>query len=238
MASPEFVFRDTSVNTTTKFLDPAQMEQIINDLTQAEGQARQDIATNFAAAVDTAQGTDFTSQFREANERANTAAVEQLARMSGLDIGQGGVGEAGDIQSMLEATPGFQFRRDQGQQAVERSAAARGTLESGSVLKELNRFGQGLASQEFAAEQGRLAQLAGLTGNVAIQGGQQGSQAASLQAQQGSALAGIAQSAAQQRSSSLLQGGKTTTKNIESTLLPKGSESIGTLAKAGVQVRL
>ena len=51
--------------------------------------------------------------------------------------------------------PGFQFRFDQGLQAIERSASARGTLGTGRTLKELTRFGQGLASQEFAAAYSR-----------------------------------------------------------------------------------
>jgi len=237
MASPETVFRDTSVATTTSFLDPKQLEQIINDITQAEGQARLDVATGFTQAIDTLQGTSFTQEVIQANQAANTAAIQQLARLSGLDIGQGGVGQEGDIQAALEATPGFQFRQEQGQQAVERSAAARGLLESGSVLKELNRFGQGLASQEFAAEQSRLAQLAGLTGNIASQGISQTGQQAQLQAQQGSQLGQLATSAASQRSSAVLEGGLRTNKQIQSTLLPKGSETMGILAKAGVQFR-
>ena len=67
---------------------------------------------------------------------------------------------------------------------------------------------------------------------------QQQGQLAALQSGQGSQLAGLATQAAQQRSSALLSGGVRKGKTIESTLLPKGSESIGTLAKAGVNVRL
>jgi hypothetical protein len=42
--------------------------------------------------------------------------------------------------------PSFKFQMDQGQQAIERSAAARGTLLTGGTMKGLARFGQGLAS--------------------------------------------------------------------------------------------
>ena len=49
----------------------------------------------------------------------------------------------------FEADPGYAFRLSEGQKALERQAAARGGLISGSALKEAQRFGQGLASQEF-----------------------------------------------------------------------------------------
>ena len=45
--------------------------------------------------------------------------------------------------------PAFQFRLAEGQKAIERSAAARGGLVSGRTLKDVTRFSQGLASEEF-----------------------------------------------------------------------------------------
>jgi hypothetical protein len=45
--------------------------------------------------------------------------------------------------------PGFQFRLQEGQQALERSASARGTLLTGGTLKDLADFSQGLASTEY-----------------------------------------------------------------------------------------
>lgn len=45
--------------------------------------------------------------------------------------------------------PGFQFRLQQGQQALERSAAARGGLLSGGTGKALTRYGQEYASNEY-----------------------------------------------------------------------------------------
>lgn len=44
---------------------------------------------------------------------------------------------------------GFQFRMSEGQKALERSAAARGGLNSGAAMKSLARFSQGLASDEY-----------------------------------------------------------------------------------------
>lgn len=50
-----------------------------------------------------------------------------------------------------EDDPSYQFRLQQGQQALERSAAARGGLQSGGTLKALTRYAQGVASTEYQA---------------------------------------------------------------------------------------
>lgn len=52
--------------------------------------------------------------------------------------------------------PGYQFRMDQGQQALERSAAARGGLLSGGTLKALDRYGQDYGSNEYSAAYNRF----------------------------------------------------------------------------------
>lgn len=49
----------------------------------------------------------------------------------------------------FEASPGYQFRLDEGMKAIERAASARGLRLSGSALKDAARFGQGTASQEY-----------------------------------------------------------------------------------------
>lgn len=51
--------------------------------------------------------------------------------------------------SDFQKDEGYQFRQAEGQQALERSAAARGGLMSGAALKDTARFSQGLASQEY-----------------------------------------------------------------------------------------
>ena len=56
----------------------------------------------------------------------------------------------------IENTNAYKFRFNQGQQAVERSAAARGMLNSGNTLAELARYGQGMASDEYGREFERL----------------------------------------------------------------------------------
>lgn len=49
----------------------------------------------------------------------------------------------------FQADPGYAFRREQGQLAVDQGAAARGGVLSGAALKAEQRFGQGLAAQEY-----------------------------------------------------------------------------------------
>jgi hypothetical protein len=49
----------------------------------------------------------------------------------------------------FEADPGYQFRMDEGMRGVEGGAAARGGLLSGAALKAIQKYGQGLASQEY-----------------------------------------------------------------------------------------
>jgi hypothetical protein len=51
--------------------------------------------------------------------------------------------------AQFQADPGYQFRMSEGLKALERSAASRGLLQSGGTLKDITRFGQDLASQEY-----------------------------------------------------------------------------------------
>lgn len=69
----------------------------------------------------------------------------------------------------FEAFPGYQFRLDEGQRAIEGSAAARGGVMSGKNLKDLTEFAQGTASSEFGRYLEGLRSLAGqqLTGSSA-----------------------------------------------------------------------
>jgi len=74
------------------------------------------------------------------------------------------------------SNPAYQFQLKQGQQALDRSAAARGMGYSGAQMKAAQQFGQGLASQEYDKQYNRASgefgdyfnRLAGLS-----QGGQQ-----------------------------------------------------------------
>jgi hypothetical protein len=46
--------------------------------------------------------------------------------------------------------PGYAWREQRGQQALERSAAAKGTLMTGGTLRDTMDYAQGLASQEYS----------------------------------------------------------------------------------------
>ena len=61
--------------------------------------------------------------------------------------------------SKIQQTAGYQFALDQGNQAINRSAAAKGGLNSGGVLAELAKYGQGMASQQYDTQTNRLADL-------------------------------------------------------------------------------
>ncbi|QCQ65280.1 putative structural protein [Shewanella phage X14] len=61
---------------------------------------------------------------------------------------QSGEFEVGDID--VTKDPGYQFRMDQGVEALDKSAAARGRLLSGAQQKGVTDYSQNVASQEYA----------------------------------------------------------------------------------------
>lgn len=58
-------------------------------------------------------------------------------------------------QAEFNADPGYQFRLDQGNRAIQNLAAATGNLNSGRALKDAMNFSSGLASQEYQNAYGR-----------------------------------------------------------------------------------
>ena len=124
----------------------------------------------------------------------------------------------------LGQDPGYAFRLAEGQKALERSAAARGGLISGSALKAAQRYGQEMGSQEYqnayqraldvynaqvkreATGYNRLASLAGVgqvtAGDLASQAGQYGANAANIASATGAAQANALMAAGNARASS------------------------------------
>ena len=51
--------------------------------------------------------------------------------------------------AQFKTDPGYQFRMSEGIKALERSAAARGLLQSGGTLKGITQYGQDIASSEY-----------------------------------------------------------------------------------------
>jgi hypothetical protein len=74
--------------------------------------------------------------FREAGVRA-LPELEAASRYTPFGMEQ------------FQADPGYAFRMSEGMKGLERSAAARGGLLSGNMLKGIQRFGQDLGSQEY-----------------------------------------------------------------------------------------
>lgn len=60
------------------------------------------------------------------------------------------------------ASPSYQFRLAEGMKAIQRSAAARGGLNSGATMKSINNYAQDTASTEFDNYANRLAAMAGV----------------------------------------------------------------------------
>ena len=107
----------------------------------------------------------------------------------------------------IYSDPSYQFRLQQGQNAIQSSAAAQGGLLTGATLKALQNYGQESASQEYSnaynrfnADQtnryNRLSNLVGIGQNAAAQVGNAGAQTA--QAVANNTMAGANSSAAGQ----------------------------------------
>jgi len=92
-------------------------------------------------------------EFLSPYQQAGLEGQNELMRLLGLrgDRASAGYGSLTQpfSQTQFEADPGYGFRMAEGMKALERSAAARGGLLSGSALKGIQRYGQDLASQEY-----------------------------------------------------------------------------------------
>lgn len=119
----------------------------------AIGQGIDALKTNYTAGL---------QPFLGLSDTAN-AGVTQLKNVLGLN------GPAGSDAAMktLEATPGFQFARDQGNAAINAQAAATGMNASGNQLIDLSKFNQGLASQTYTNYVNSLMPFLSTAGNAA-----------------------------------------------------------------------
>jgi len=84
--------------------------------------------------------------------------ISRADQLPWMEAGQGALSQlikelpsltAAPDPSQFQADPGYQFAFDEGQRAIDRSAAARGALNSGGTLKALARYGQGMANQQY-----------------------------------------------------------------------------------------
>ena len=104
---------------------------------------------------------DAAKEQRKATQATIKAQEKALERQIGLQepFRQTGVNALADYTAasqytpfgmpQFEADPGYSFRMSEGLKALERSAASRGILQSGQTLKDITRFGQDAASQEY-----------------------------------------------------------------------------------------
>ena len=98
---------------------------------------------------------------KKASKRAAKMQREALAQQLALTkpYVEAGTNALAEYQKMapyenfgmkqFEADPGYNFRMAEGMKALERSAAARGLLQSGPTLKGIQQYGQNLASSEY-----------------------------------------------------------------------------------------
>ena len=101
----------------------------------------------------TEQGVGALDPFRSAGMNAQGMEMAML--------GGGTPEQQAAAMQQLENSPGFQFAQQQGERAAGRNQAASGGLGGGNFQKELARFNQGLASQQFDTRMGQLGNISG-----------------------------------------------------------------------------
>lgn len=131
-------------------------------------------ANKQAGAVTSAANSSIQEQNNEYNQtRADQApwrttgasALDQVAKLYGLDTVDAngntvkGTGQA-DFSSFT-ASPDYNFTLQQGQDAINRSAAAKGGLLSGAAVKAGTQYASGLADQTFQNYVGNLEGVSG-----------------------------------------------------------------------------
>lgn len=144
-----------------------------------------------APAYDKAQGR-YQTNYYDPYSTATQGAPQLQANALGL----GGAAGNEAATNAFQAGPGYQFALDQGLEALNRNAAARGQLASGNNTQDILKYSQGLANQEYGNWQDRLGQFSNLGFNAASgQTGRQGSLAA-LDTGYGNAQANVYQNTA------------------------------------------
>lgn len=113
-------------------------------------------SNRYAADITRRNFEDTQSLLRPSVDAGNTARNYQLG-----GLGLPGGASYDDAMRAFRTSPGYDFRLDQGRNTVQGSAAAGGNLFSGKTLKDLTRFGQDYASNEFGNWMEGLGGLAG-----------------------------------------------------------------------------
>lgn len=172
-----------SAANTASSTERAMFEAQREDNQQYYDQGRGDVNSNFRRA------TGALSPYTNPGAAATT-------RMSAL----AGLNGSTALTSALQSDPGYQFRMSQGISALDRSASARGMLQSGAQQKALLNYGQGQASgelnnafQRVGAVQGNAQQAAGALASLSQN---QGTTLSNLAVRQGSQNQALSQNTA------------------------------------------
>ena len=113
-------------------------------------------------------------QLRRERDQALQAKKDARSRYKSRALP--GYGSFGELVKpfQFEEDPGYRFRLAEGQKGVANALGARGMRLSGRALKEMNRYNQGFASNEFgnafARDQAKKGQLYGMLSGQARQG--------------------------------------------------------------------
>jgi hypothetical protein len=127
----------------------------------------------------------------EAQAQSSEAAIKEQRRQFDiqnkqmqpwLQSGQGALGRMDQLlagnMSGFQTDPGYQFALQEGMKGIDRRAAAGGKYASGGTLKDLMRYGQGMANQQYGDYWNRLAGMSGVGQTTGSQLGQLGAQTA------------------------------------------------------------
>lgn len=145
------------------FGDRSQADRGYRDQHRAGGRAQQELNQIYQDIL------GFTEPYRQAgNEAIGMMQSDDFQRDFTI----------GDFQK----DPGFQFRMDEGMKALQNSASAKGKLNSGGTMKDIMRFSQNFASNEYqnaydrfnADRDRRFARLGDLAGRGQFAVGQAG----------------------------------------------------------------
>ena len=120
-----------------------------------------------AAAAERAQQAQL-GMYREAVAQqqpfinAGKGAITSLAQLYGIDAQGNATGQPFNPESLekFRNSPDYAFAESEGRRQLDFSAAAKGGLLGGNHMRDMNSFGQGLASQQFGNYFTRLLNLA------------------------------------------------------------------------------
>lgn len=128
---------------------------VVGGVAASSAASKQSKAANKATEAQSAAAADsnkLQKQMYDQNRKDATpwrnAGVASLNQLNTL-MKPGGNLNRSFTMADYQADPGYQFRLDEGNRGVERSAAARGGQLSGATMKALQKYGQGMASDEY-----------------------------------------------------------------------------------------